>query len=129
MAVVKADGFGHGAGDVARTALGAGATRLGVTSLDEAFALRAAGLTAPMLSWLNPLDADWAARREAGRRAWPCPAVDHLARDRSDGARGSRAPAPGHRHGAVTAPHPRSGPASAAPPGGPSARAGSAWSE
>ena len=43
MAVVKADGFGLGAADVARTALSAGATRLGVTSLDEALALRADG--------------------------------------------------------------------------------------
>lgn len=61
MAVVKADGFGHGAADVARTALGAGARELGVTSLAEAVALRAAGLRAPLLSWLNPHDADWAA--------------------------------------------------------------------
>lgn len=61
MAVVKADGFGHGAVDVARTALDAGATSLGVTSLGEALSLRAAGLTAPVLSWLNPVDADWAA--------------------------------------------------------------------
>jgi alanine racemase len=60
MAVVKADGFGHGAAEVARTALLNGASRLGVTSLDEAFALRAAGLVAPVLSWLNPVDADWA---------------------------------------------------------------------
>lgn len=59
MAVVKADGFGHGAAEVARTALVHGATRLGVTSLEEAFALRAAGIAAPVLSWLNPLDADW----------------------------------------------------------------------
>lgn len=60
MAVVKADGFGHGAAAVARTALGAGATRLGVTSIDEALSLRRAGLEAPVLSWLNPVDADWA---------------------------------------------------------------------
>lgn len=60
MAVVKADGFGHGAATVARTALANGATRLGVTSLDEAFALRAAGLRAPLLSWLNPVDAEFA---------------------------------------------------------------------
>jgi alanine racemase len=32
MAVVKADGFGHGAADVARTALANGASWLGVTS-------------------------------------------------------------------------------------------------
>jgi alanine racemase len=59
MAVVKADGFGHGAVDVARTALANGASRLGVTSLDEALALRSAGIEAPVLSWLNPVDADF----------------------------------------------------------------------
>ena len=40
MAVVKADGFGHGAAAVARTALRNGATWLGVTSIREALALR-----------------------------------------------------------------------------------------
>jgi alanine racemase len=59
MAVVKADGFGHGAADVARTALAHGATRLGVTSLGEAVSLREAGLVAPVLSWLNPVGADF----------------------------------------------------------------------
>ncbi|GAA5150956.1 alanine racemase [Nocardioides marinquilinus] len=61
MAVVKADGFGHGAAAVARTALAHGAAWLGVTSLAEALALRAEGLTAPVLSWLNPVDADYTA--------------------------------------------------------------------
>jgi alanine racemase len=42
MAVVKADGFGHGAADIARTALANGATSLGVATIDEALALRAA---------------------------------------------------------------------------------------
>jgi alanine racemase len=60
MAVVKADGFGHGATAVARTALAHGATRLGVTSIAEAPALRADGVDAPVLSWLNPVDADYA---------------------------------------------------------------------
>lgn len=59
MAVVKADGFGHGATDVARTALSNGASWLGVTSIDEALPLRRAGLRAPILSWLNPLNADF----------------------------------------------------------------------
>jgi len=48
MAVVKADGYGHGALAVARAALGAGADRLGVATLDEAIALREAGVTAPL---------------------------------------------------------------------------------
>jgi alanine racemase len=66
MAVVKADGFGHGAVDVARTSLTHGATRLGVTSVEEALALRAAGIDAPVLSWLNPVDADVATAVAAG---------------------------------------------------------------
>lgn len=49
MAVVKADGYGHGALEVARTALGAGATWLGVAMVDEALALRQAGIAAPIL--------------------------------------------------------------------------------
>jgi alanine racemase len=61
MAVVKADGFGHGAVDMARASLAAGATRLGVTSLAEAVALREAGFAVRVLSWLNPPDADYAA--------------------------------------------------------------------
>src|SRR4051794_21075333 len=78
MAVVKADGFGHGALDVARTALTHGATRLGVTSLDEAWPLRDAGLGVPLLSWLNPVDADWAAA--AARQVdVAVPSAEHLA--------------------------------------------------
>jgi alanine racemase len=52
MAVVKADGYGHGMLPVARAALGAGAGWLGVCTLDEALALRAGGITAPVLAWL-----------------------------------------------------------------------------
>lgn len=60
MAVVKADGFGHGAPAVAATALAHGASWLGVTSIAEALSLRAAGIGAPVLSWLNPVEADHA---------------------------------------------------------------------
>ncbi len=66
MAVVKADAFGHGAIDVARAALGAGATWLGVTSVDEGLELREAGIDAPVLSWLNGPDAPWADALAAG---------------------------------------------------------------
>jgi alanine racemase len=52
MAVVKADGYGHGMVPVARAALQAGATWLGGCTLDEALALRAAGIDAPVLAWL-----------------------------------------------------------------------------
>ncbi|ADP84174.1 alanine racemase [Pseudofrankia inefficax] len=61
MAVVKADGYGHGMLPCARAALDAGATWLGVAVIEEALALRAAGITVPVMSWLmspgEPLDA------------------------------------------------------------------------
>ena len=49
MAVVKADAYGHGAVEVARTALANGAEWLGVARLPEAIRLREAGLEAPIL--------------------------------------------------------------------------------
>ncbi|WP_460798240.1 alanine racemase [Microbacterium sp. GXF0217] len=58
MAVVKADGYGHGAVAVARAAVAAGASWLGITDVAEATALRDAGLDVPILSWLNPAGAD-----------------------------------------------------------------------
>ncbi|BBG04574.1 alanine racemase [Pseudonocardia saturnea] len=66
MVVVKADGYGHGAPGVARAALSAGATRLGVATLDEALAVRSAGIDAPLLSWLHLPDEDFAAAVAAG---------------------------------------------------------------
>uniref|UniRef100_UPI00404B8D55 alanine racemase n=1 Tax=Georgenia sp. M64 TaxID=3120520 RepID=UPI00404B8D55 len=52
MAVVKADAYGHGLLPVARTAVAAGATWLGVAQLEEALLLRA-GLPGPrILTWL-----------------------------------------------------------------------------
>lgn len=64
MAVVKADGYGHGVLAVARAALDADASWLGVTDVAEAVVLREAGIRAPILSWLNPsgVDAGLAAR-------------------------------------------------------------------
>ena len=48
-AVVKADGYGHGAVAVARAAIAAGATRLCVALTQEGVALRQAGIDAPIL--------------------------------------------------------------------------------
>jgi alanine racemase len=59
MAVVKADGYGHGAATVARIALANGATSLGVATAEEALSLRADGVAAPLLAWVLPLDAPW----------------------------------------------------------------------
>ncbi|WEO76717.1 alanine racemase [Cryobacterium sp. SO2] len=65
MAVVKANGYGHGAAQVAAAALAGGADWLGVADIDEALALRAAGIDAPLLAWLHGPDADFAAAIDA----------------------------------------------------------------
>ena len=49
MAVVKADGYGHGAAEVARTALENGAEWLAVAIVDEGVLLRREGFAAPIL--------------------------------------------------------------------------------
>jgi alanine racemase len=49
MAVVKDEAYGHGALDVGRIALEEGASCLGLSTLEEAMALRDAGITAPLL--------------------------------------------------------------------------------
>lgn len=59
MAVVKADAYGHGLLPVARAALAGGASSLGVALLEEAIALRDAGITAPILAWLLPPGSDY----------------------------------------------------------------------
>jgi alanine racemase len=49
LASVKANAYGHGAIEVARRAISAGADYLGVAFLDEALQLRASGINAPIL--------------------------------------------------------------------------------
>jgi alanine racemase len=56
IAVVKANGYGHGAVPAARAALAGGADWLGVAVIEEALELRAAGIEAPILSWLHEPD-------------------------------------------------------------------------
>lgn len=60
LAVVKADGYGHGLLPVAKSALSAGASWLGVALLEEAKALRQGGINAPIIAWLTPVTDDFA---------------------------------------------------------------------
>ncbi|WP_426323973.1 alanine racemase [Microbacterium sp. E-13] len=60
IAVVKADGYGHGAVRSANAALAGGASRLGVSDITEALALRRAGIDAPIVAWLHAPGADFA---------------------------------------------------------------------
>ena len=59
MAVVKADAYGHGLIPVSNAALDGGATWLGVALLEEALAIRASGITAPILALLVPPGSDF----------------------------------------------------------------------
>jgi alanine racemase len=54
LAVVKADGYGHGAAQVARATLDAGASWLGVALVEEGIALRSADIDAPILVLSEP---------------------------------------------------------------------------
>jgi alanine racemase len=65
MPVLKADGYGHGATEVARAVLAAGAAELGVATLPEALALRGDGITAPLLAWLHAPGTDFAPALQA----------------------------------------------------------------
>ena len=64
MVVLKADAYGHGAVQVAHTALRSGATHLGVACLPEARVLRRAGIRAPIL--VLGYTPGWQAREAVG---------------------------------------------------------------
>jgi len=66
MAVVKADGYGHGSVPVAKAAMKAGADYLAVALLDEALVLRKAGIQAPLLvlGYTGPEGADEAVEND-----------------------------------------------------------------
>ncbi|MFR9728676.1 alanine racemase [Saccharopolyspora sp. MS10] len=65
MVVAKSDGYGHGAAAVARAALEAGASAIGVAAIEEALRLRAEGIIAPLLCWLHTPWDDFGAAVEA----------------------------------------------------------------
>lgn len=91
MAVVKADAYGHGAVQVARAALDAGASWLGTAHISEALALRAAGIEAPLLAWLHTRESNFAAAVAAGVdvgiSGWELDAVVAAARQQERPAR------------------------------------------
>ena len=65
MGVVKADAYGHGMIPVARALADAGVDWLGVADIDEALALRGAGIETPVLAWLHGSPADFDAAAAA----------------------------------------------------------------
>lgn len=66
MAVVKADGYNHGAPEVARVMAANGADRFGVATLAEAHQLRDAGISQPILAWIWSLTQDYRAAIDRG---------------------------------------------------------------
>ncbi len=61
MLAVKADAYGHGMVEVARTALDAGARSLAVLEIPAALALRDAGFECRLFAWLHGTRSDFAA--------------------------------------------------------------------
>ena len=59
IAVIKANGYGHGSRIAAEAAVAGGAAQLGVADLEEAIQLREAGITAPILCWLHGAAVDF----------------------------------------------------------------------
>ncbi len=101
-AVVKADGYGHGATEAARAAQAGGAAWLAVATAGEAAALRAAGIGGPLLVMgaLSPEElpvaleagADVVAWREEFVRRLPSGAGVHVKLDTGMGRLGTRDP-------------------------------------
>ncbi len=89
LAVVKANGYGHGAVPVARAALDAGATWLGVARVQEGIELRAAGIDAPilLLSEPSPRVADAVVAHELTPVVYTEPGIDALAKAVADAGR------------------------------------------
>ena len=70
-AVIKADGYGHGAAEMGEAFLAAGADALGVADLGEGIRLRRRGITAPILVYPNSLpEAAPEALATGSRRRW-----------------------------------------------------------
>ena len=59
LAVVKADGYGHGLIPVSKAAIEAGADWLGTALLEEAISLRKNGIKVPIIAWLTPCGEDF----------------------------------------------------------------------
>jgi alanine racemase len=80
-AVVKADGYGHGAIAVGQAALRAGAAWLGVALVEEGAVLRRVGVDAPilLLSQPRPSDVDAAVRLGLTLSAYTAEGIDHIA--------------------------------------------------
>jgi len=80
IAVVKANAYGHGMIPVAERLATAGADMLAVANLDEAVALRDAGIAAPVLvvGALNPSGAREAVERSIEHAIWDTESLDAL---------------------------------------------------
>lgn len=66
MAVVKADGYGHGLIETANAAVESGIELLGVLDIESAIHLRKSGITTPCFAWLHSPQSDFSTAIRAG---------------------------------------------------------------
>jgi alanine racemase len=66
MAIVKADGYGHGVIETAKVAVESGIELLGVLDIETAIHLRKSGITTPCFAWLHSPQSDFAAAIRSG---------------------------------------------------------------
>jgi alanine racemase len=80
MAIVKADGYGHGSIPVARAALQGGAAWLGVARLEEGLELRQAGFQTPilLLGFLSNAQMDYAIQADLSITVWTSEQIEAL---------------------------------------------------
>ncbi|WP_408896677.1 alanine racemase [Nocardioides sp. R1-1] len=81
IAVVKADGYGHGMVESARAAQAGGAEWLATATIEEALVLRAAGVDGRLLCWITGPDADYrrAADEDIDVSAYSVEELDRMA--------------------------------------------------
>ena len=91
LAVVKADAYGHGLVPVAKTAVKAGASWLGVALLEEALLLRKAKIKAPIIAWLTPPGEDFVAAIKNDIQL-SVPSLTHLKLIEAAGKKAKRTP-------------------------------------
>jgi len=92
MAVVKANGYGHGAIQVAKAALAGGASWCGLARIEEALELRHARIDCPLLlfGWVPPRQIKYALLNDISLTVWDADQIKSIAKTASEYQKAAR---------------------------------------